>query len=251
MAIVASILALAATAAILGQAVRVLVHPGWTLGKLAHLQALGGWQHHWLKEQLGGLRGTLGTGQTTLEPTQLYRHFATLNDALATYRQKGEVEVDADLDKERSPKIRYTDANENELTARVTAAEETAQRIAVAANLLETRRRFAHLRTVILAVGAVPILAIPVFIAATTPPPETPIRAPIAVRVVFFDTPEAKAELSEAKLPPGCAGRQVRAIAVGGTLAEPVVVSDSLTACNINRVKIGVDIGVAYPENPR
>jgi hypothetical protein len=250
-AITASVLALAATAIILVQAVRVLVHPGWTLQRLAHLAGRGRWSNHWLKDQLGGLRGVLGVDQAEVRPAQLYREYVILRRALATYQAHGTVDVPADLDDPKSPKITYTETSKDDLLRRVEGFDEIANRLAAAANLLDTRRRFRQLRTVIWALGAIPILAVPVFVAATTTAADAPISTPLAVRVVFDDTPQVRAALADVKLPETCAGRQVTAVAVGGTLSQPVVVSDGPPECKINRVAIGPDLGVAYPVNPR
>jgi hypothetical protein len=238
----------------------VLAHPGVTLGKLAHLAGRDQWRKHWLKDQLGGQRGTFGVqpsrydlssgAEIGLDLVRLYQHFVTMRAALTTYREKQTVEIAEDLDVPGSATITYTKDNVTDLQDRVNGYEEIARRVADTANLLETRRRFAHLKN-LMWLGIIPIVAIPVFVTTTARATETPVTEPTAVRVMIGESPKVMSVLADLHLPAGCAGGQFLATAVGGTLSQPVVISDASQDCPMDRIEISAELGIAFPVNPR
>jgi hypothetical protein len=260
LAIIASGLALAASAVILVQAVRVLAHPGLTLGKLAHLAGRDQWNKHWLNDQLGGSQGAFGIQSSKynlrsgeelgLDVVRLYRHFVAMRGALNTYRVKHVVEVAEDLDAPDSTTLIYTQNNVADLRDRVNAYEDVAQRVADTANLLVTRRRYVHLMK-LMWLGAIPVIAIPVFVAATAQTVETPVSAPMVVRVKIGEGPNVLSRLADLHLPDRCAGQELLATAIGGTLSQPVVISDASQDCPLDRIEIGPELGIAFPVHPR
>lgn len=251
LALTASTLALAAAAAVLIQAVRVLVDAGWTLGSLAKLAVTPRWKKHWLNDPLGGQRGMLGLGATRLDLPALYRKFVQLREAWSTYQTEGTVKLASDLDVPAGPTTTYTAANISVLRQRLDHYEDIAQKIASAASLIAARRRFTHLKNLLIAVALVPIAAVPLFAAAVTLPPESLVTSPTAVLVELFDTPDSRQALATVNLAPGCTGRHLPATAVGGTLSEPIVVGTFTPECPLRRLLISRDLGIAFPANPR
>jgi hypothetical protein len=249
-AILACAVGLAAVGTILVLAARVLISPGWTLSRLAHLEVTGGWQDHWLRPVLEGQRGLL-TPDDALRPARLYRRHRRLLVAWFQLHDRGATTLPDDLDTDRPTTQRsYAVANDEDMTRlrhRLDVTTLITERVVTAANLAQARRRYRRLVQALPFLGALPVVAIPVFAWATTVEPEPRVSAPTPVRVQFAAEP---ALLQRAGLPAGCAGREVDAIAVGGSLLQPIVVSTGDPWCVLHRVRITSALGTAVPLPP-
>jgi hypothetical protein len=258
-AIIACAVGLLAVGTILVLAARVLVSPGWTLSKLAHLETQHHWQHHWLQRELEAQRGLLTPGDE-LQPSRLYRRHRRLYVAWFELLEKGATTLPDDLDNEHhnptnhnpnhNPGRDYLVTNNDDverLRRRLEEAASISEGIATAANLVATRRRYRRLVHTLPVLGILPVIAVPLFIWATTVQPEPAITTPTAIHIKF--TPD-RAALQHAGLGPNCADRDINAIAVGGTLPRPIVVSTSDPRCTLNQIRITPALGTAIPALP-
>jgi hypothetical protein len=179
------------------------VSPGWTLSKLAYLDLQHKWHDHWLRPELEAQRGLLDPDDD-FEPDRLYRRHRRLLVAWFQLQEQGRTTLPDDLN----------------TTQRDYVVTSITERIATAANLAETRRRYRQLVRALPSIGALPVLAVPVLAWATTVQPEPAITTPTA-------------------------------IAVDGSLPQPIVVSTSDPRCILNQVRITPSLGTAVPVLPQ
>lgn len=250
-AIVACLVALGVVAVILSLAARVLIHPAWSLNRLAHLDQAGKWKSHWLKEQLDWQRGILIPDEE-LVPKLLYRRHRKLLKAWFELQEHGSTSVPKilDVDDDRSTRVSYDLRNEEEvarLRARLDSAILITDSVSLVANLIAVRRRYRHL-VYALWVGVLAVIAIPVFVWATTIDPEPAVTVPIAAHVQLTSNEMA---LTAAHLPLSCRGLIVDGIAVGGTMPRPVIVSTANPKCVLSRVRITPEVGTAILVPPQ
>lgn len=249
-AVIACAVSLLAVGTILVLAARILVSPGWTLSKLAHLDAQHHWQGHWLRSELEAQRGLL-TPDNELQPSRLYRRHRRLYVAWFQLQERGCTTLPDDLDIERNETARdYSVTNNDDverLRRRLEEATGISEGIATAANLAETRRRYRRLVRTLPIIGILPVIAVPVFIWATTVQPEPAITTPTAIHIKFV---QDRSVIQQAGLPQDCAGRDINAIAVGGTLPRPIIVSTSDPRCILNQVRVTPALGTAVPALP-
>jgi hypothetical protein len=97
--------------------------------------------------------------------------------------------------------------------------------------------------------GVLVVIAVPVFAWATTVQPEPAITTPIAIHIKFT---QDRSVIQQAGLPPDCANRDVSAIAIaiGGSLLQPILVSTSDPRCILNQVRVRPSLGTAVPALP-
>lgn len=249
-AVIACGVGLAAVGMILVLAARVLVSPGWTLSKLAHLDAQHHWQDHWLRPELESQRGLL-TPDDDLQPGRLYRRHRRLLVAWFQLQDRGCITLPDDLYTEHNNTERdYSVTNTQDvdrLRRRLDEATSISEGITTAANLAETRRRYRQLVRALPIIGVLPVIAVPVFAWATTVKPEPAITTPTAVHIKFA---QDRSVIQQAGLPQSCASRDVNAIAVGGSLLQPIVVSTNDPYCLLNQVRITPTLGTAVPTLP-
>ena len=249
-AVIACAVSLLAVGTILVLAARVLVSPGWTLSKLAHLEAQHRWQGHWIRSELEAQRGLL-TPDDELQPSRLYRRHRRLYVAWFQLQERGRATLPDDLDTERNDTARdYSVTNNDDverLRRRLAEATGISEGIATAANLAETRRRYRRLVRTLPIIGVLPVIAVPVFIWATTVQPEPAITTPTAIHIKFV---QDRSVIQHAGLPQDCAGRDINAIAVGGTLPRPIIVSTSDPRCILNQIRLTPALGTAVPALP-
>jgi hypothetical protein len=241
-AVAAGLLALTVVAVILTLAARVLVNPGWSLNELAHLDENGNWTNHWLKAELDKQRGLL-IPDDNLEPRTLYQRHLKLARAWFQLQELGGTSLPVNLDgDEHSAQISYDLASDDDvarLRTRLGSAVAIANSLAAIANLETVRRRYRRL-TAGLWAGVVAVVAVPVFVWATTTDPEPPVTTPIAAHVQMTSD---EAALVKARLPVSCQGLIVEGVAVGGTMPRPIVVSTTTRGCVLDRVRITSDLG--------
>lgn len=246
-AVIAYTAGLGAVGMILVLATRVLVSPGWTLSKLAHLDIQHKWRGHWLRPELEAQRGLLSPDDD-LAPARLYRWHRRLHVAWFQLQERGCTTLPDDLDSEHPGTGRqYSVSNNNDverLRRRLEEATGISAGIAIAANLAETRRRYRRLVRALPSIGVLPVIAVPVFAWATTVEPEPAITTPTAIRIQFVPD---RSVIQQAGLPEGCAGREVNAIAIGGSLPRPIVVTTTDPSCILNHVRITPSLGTAVP----
>jgi hypothetical protein len=249
-AVTACVVGLAAVGIILVLAARVLVSPGWTLTKLAHLDLQHKWQDHWLRSELEAQRGLLDPDED-IEPDRLYRRHRRLLVAWFQLQEQGRTSLPDDLNTEHDTTQQdYQVTNDHDVERLRTRLEQVTgitKRIATAANLAETRRRYRLLVRALPTIGALPVIAVPVFAWATTLKPEPAITTPTTIQITFAHDRSA---LQQAGLPPDCAGRDINAVAVDGSLPHPIVVSTSDPHCILNQVRITPSLGTAVPTVP-
>jgi hypothetical protein len=241
---------LGAVGTILVLAARVLVSPGWTLSKLAHLDMQHKWQDHWLRPELDAQRGLL-TPDDDLAPALLYRWHRRLHVAWFQLQERGCTTLPDNLDTEHpSAEREYSVTNNDDverLGRRLEEATAISAGIVIAANLAETRQRYRRLVRALSSIGVLPLIAVPVFAWATTVEPEPAITTPTAIRIQFV--PE-RSVIQQAGVPDGCAGRNVNAVAIGGSLLRPIVVTTNDPRCILNHVRITPSLGTAVPTLP-
>ncbi|MBV8996662.1 MAG: hypothetical protein JO287_23830 [Pseudonocardiales bacterium] len=249
-AVIACVVGLAAVGIILVLAARVLVSPGWTLGKLAHLELQHKWQDHWLRSELEAQRGLLDPDED-IEPDRLYRRHRRLLVAWFQLQEQGHTSLPDDLNTDHdSAQQDYLVTNDHDverLRSRLEEVTAVTERIATAANLADTRRRYRFLVQTLPIIGVLPVIAVPVFAWATTLKPEPAITTPTAIHITFV---RDRSVLQQAGLPADCAGRDINAIAVDGSLPHPIVVSTSDPRCILNQVRITPSLGTAVPTLP-
>jgi hypothetical protein len=249
-AIIACAVALLAAGITLVLAARVLVSPGWTLSKLAHLDAHHRWQGHPLQPELEAQRGLL-TPDDDLQPGRLYRRHRRLYVAWFQLQEQGHTTLPDDLYAEQNDtEQNYSVTNDQDvdrLRRRLQEATSISEAIAATANLVETRRRYRRLVRVMRISGALVVIAVPVFAWATTVQPEPAITTPTAIHIKFTHD---RSMIQQAGLPQDCANRDVNAIAIGGSLLQPIVVSTSDPRCILNQVRVTPSLGTAVPTLP-
>jgi hypothetical protein len=249
-AVIACALALLAAGLTLVLATRVLVSPGWTLSKLAHLDAHHRWQGHPLQPELEAQRGLL-TPDDDLQPSRLYRRHRRLYVAWFQLQERGCTTLPDDLYTEQNDtEQNYSVTNDQDvdrLRRRLEEATSISENIAAAANLTETRRRYRRLVRVMRISGALVVIAVPVFAWATTVQPEPGLTTPTAIHIKFV---QDRSVIQQASLPQDCANRDVNAIAIGGSLLRPIVVSTSDPRCILNHVRVTPSLGTAVPTLP-
>ncbi|MGH3686201.1 MAG: hypothetical protein ACRDRU_10345 [Pseudonocardiaceae bacterium] len=249
-AVIACAVALLAAGITLVLAARVLVSPGWTLSKLAHLDAHHRWQSHPLQPALEAQRGLL-TPDDDLQPGRLYRRHRRLYVAWFQLQERGCTTLPDDLYAEQNTTERdYSVANDQDvdrLRRRLEEATSISEGIAATANLVETRRRYRRLVRVMRISGIFVVVAVPVFAWATTVQPEPAVTTPIAIHLTFAHD---RSVIQQAGLPPDCANRDVNAIAIGGSLLQPILVSTSDPHCILNQVRVTPALGTAVPALP-
>lgn len=103
LASISCVAALLGVGGVLVQAARVLISPGWTANKLAHLDIPGGrdWERHWLRRELEEQRALL-TPENRLRPSSLYRRQRRLFVASFELREHGEASPE-DLSDDAEP----------------------------------------------------------------------------------------------------------------------------------------------------
>lgn len=249
-AVITCAVALLAAGITLVLAARVLVSPGWTLSKLAHLDAHHRWQGHPLQPELEAQRGLL-TPDDDLQPARLYRRHRRLYVAWFQLQERGCTRLPDDLYAERNDTEQdYSVTNDQDvdrLRRRLEEATSISESIAATANLVETRRRYRRLVRVMRISGVLVVTAVPVFAWATTVQPEPAITTPIAIHIKFA---QDRSVIQQAGLPPDCANRDVNAIAIGGSLLQPILVSTSDPRCILNQVRVTPSLGTAVPALP-
>lgn len=265
------LVALSAVGAILSLAARVLVHPGWTLNAIAHMEAEDPdkWRKHWLCEALDARRGFLmpdipdpdragggpaeladaAAARPKLRPGRLYQHHQQLLQAWFELAERGRTVVVGDLLDDRSRiKVTYSShvtAEADRLRSRLATTAAAASRVASVANILEVRRRYQRLVTKQLPLlGGSAVTSVLVLILLVAANAEVPITAPVQMDIRVTTDKQA---LKSNRLPPGCAGRTIRATAVNGSLTNPVVTSISEPACRLNQVDVSPEVGTVVP----
>lgn len=251
-AIVACLVAVSVVGVILSLAARVLIRPPWSLNRLAHLDQKGEWHNHWLKEELDTQRGTL-VPDDQLVPSLLYSRHVKLCKAWFELQEHGSTTLpeNLDADNEHSTRISYNLTNEEEVTrllARLDSAISIAESVSLVANLAVVRRRYRQLAYALWA-GVLAVIAIPVFVWATTMDPEPAVTVPIAAYVQLTSDEMA---LTAAHLPKSCKGLTVSGVAVGGTMLRPLIVSTANPKCVLSQVRITPQIGtvIFIPKSP-
>jgi hypothetical protein len=249
-AAIACAVALLAAGITLVLATRVLMSPGWTLSKLAHLDAHHRWQGHSLQPELESQRGLL-TPDDDLQPGRLYRRHRRLYVAWCQLQERGCTTLPDDLYAEQNDTEQdYSVTNDQDverLRRRLEEATSISEGIAAAANLAETRQRYRRLVRALRINGALIVLAVPVFAWATTVQPEPAITTPTAIQIKFV---QDRSVIQQAGLPQDCANRDVSAIAIGGSLSQPIVVSTNDPRCLLNQVQVTPSLGTAVPALP-
>jgi hypothetical protein len=123
--------------------------------------------------------------------------------------------------------------------------KERTERLVDAAHLYLARRAFGRLIRALWAGGVIAVAGIVVFILVTASPVSL-VTTPIQVHVVIARTASLR-ELAAAGLAPGCAGRTLTGVAVGGSYDEPVVVIDQTPSCPARLFTLRHALGVAIP----
>jgi hypothetical protein len=243
----AYLVGLLAAGLILVLAARVLVFPGWTLHKLAHLHDRQRWQGHWLQPELEAQRTSL-TPDVDLQPSLLYRRHRQLYVAWCQLQERGCTTLRDDLDAGHSGTERdYSVTNDQDverLRRRLEVATGISEGIATTANLIQIRRRYRQLVRALPISGILVVIAVPVFAGATTVELEPAITTSTAIHIKFV---QDRSVIQQAGLPQGCASRDINAVAVGGFLPRPIVVSTNDPRCILNQVRITPSLGTAVP----
>jgi hypothetical protein len=245
----AGALAVLAVGTIVVMATRVLVAPGWTLNTLGHRELEAGptqWKPTWLRTGLESQRGVLVPGGE-LKLSELYRQQHALATANFDLHDQGEIQLPANLTHSAGGTEIYRASSTEDvarLQRRLDNVLVAATRVANAANLITTRRRYRHLIRTLPWSGVVLVVGITAFVLATSST-APPISTPIPVEIRFSDDPAA---IKDAGLPPECRGLTLDAVAIGGTLEEPSVVSTSNDGCLLQNQQITPDSGIAVPK---
>ena len=140
------------------------------------------------------------------------------------------------------------------LEALVSEYRDRAERLVDAAHLYLAQRAFRRLIRALWIGGIVAVIGIVVFILTTTHPnPTSPVTTPMQVHVVIAQNAPRR-DLAAAGLAPACAGQTLTGVAIGGSYAEPVVVTNQTPSCpaqlfTLSRA-LGVDIPVILPPDP-
>ncbi|MGX7825673.1 hypothetical protein ACTG9Q_11330 [Actinokineospora sp. 24-640] len=249
-AVAAAVLGAMAAGWILVRAARVLVSPAWTLGKLTGLERTrpDHWREHPINRELQGSKSLLTTGRE-LVLGEIYRAQRELFVATTTLQETGSVTVSTSLSPStsaRSPIVydANSDTDERRLRQRLDTVTEIAGRIAETANLAETRQRYHTLVRDLRIAGVLLIACLLTFVLASAPANGAPVTTPLKVELRFVPDQDA---LAEADLPRGCAGLSVEAIALGGTLEEPVVTSVQKPACALSQKRVPTGIATILP----
>lgn len=250
--LVACFVGLASVGVVLVLAARVLIHPGWTLNRLAHLDGPNQkWQRHWLRKELESQYGLIVPGDE-LRPASLYRRHRRLLEAWLDLTEIGHITLPDDLS-EDSPSVTDTHeyhadvpADVERLERRLTNVIATATQVAAVANLAAVRRRYRRLVRCLPFIGSLPIVAILFLVWTAAANTDVQLAAPLGVTVELTTSPPA---LLEADLPITCAGRKITGVAIGGSLAAPVIVSDD-PSCPLHDVRITPTLGLVIPIVP-
>lgn len=243
----ALVAALTAVGLILFLAARVLVS-SWSLHRLAHLEVKGKWtKGHWMYDALQGQRGLL-VADPELHPQDLYRRHHQVLVAWTQLHERGRASLPVDLDTDGPATVEYLltdDTDVARLAARMAVAERATERVGTAAKLIAIRRRYILLLRALTGLGALIVAALLTFVSATTIDTAPAVTTPIPMQVHFTTSTTS---LAAARLPRGCAGQTVDAVAVAGTLPEPKVITKAAPGCPPSHAHITPEIGLATPQ---
>lgn len=249
-AVAAAVLGATAAGWILVRAARVLVSPAWTLGKLTGLERTQPerWREHPINRELQGSKSLLTTGRE-LVLGEIYRAQRELFVATTTLQETGSATVSTSLSPSTSAcsPVVYdanSDTDERRLQQRLATVTEIAGRIAETANLAETRQRYHTLVRDLRIAGVLLIACFLTFTLASAPADGAPVTTPLKVELRFVPNQDA---LAEADLPRGCAGLSIEAIALGGTLEEPVVTSVQKPSCALSQKRVPTGTATILP----
>jgi hypothetical protein len=130
------------------------------------------------------------------------------------------------------------------VVARAANATAAANRTMEFVNYEFVRRTFRKLFPRLATGGLVVALGVGTFVfqTAQSPPPDQAVNRPIPVRLFLKSN-----WVDRDRLGSKCSANGVAAVAVGGTLSEPEVVTQEGAGCNATRLTITDDAGVAVP----
>ena len=131
------------------------------------------------------------------------------------------------------------------LEAQVSQYRERAEQLIDAAHLYQARQAFGRLIKALLIGGGVAVIAIIGFILATASQTSL-ITTPMQVHVMIAQNAPSR-DLTAAGLAPGCAGQTLTGAAIGGSYAEPVVVTYQAPLCPAQQFTLSRALGIAIP----
>jgi hypothetical protein len=248
----AGVVGLVAVGTVLWLAARVLVTPGWTINKIAHLELTQreSWEAHRIYSELHSRRAWLMPADD-LRISVLYRSCRALLIASTEFHEFGHCTVTTSLLSTAPETVSYSaahDGDEDRLRRRVAMVENMADQVANTANLVDVHLRYKRLVRSMPWLGSIAVLSIVAFIWATALPNGTPITNPVRMSVQFV---QDSGLMTDAGLPRGCAGVTITGIALGGTFEAPVLTSIDNPWCVLRQKKIPSGVAAVIPDVPR
>jgi hypothetical protein len=251
-ACLACLAAIAGVGWILVAAARVLIMQGLTLSDIARREV-----------QVRVIRGRMRPGERVSDYDPLLRSLYkrkidllpdTIDDVLTFRNTYDNISKGADLVRSGTPAVLKGvtyDPGDTIAVARletlVSEYRERAERLVGAAHLYLAQRAFRRLIKALWVGGIVAVIGIVVFILTTTHPNLTsPVTTPVQVHVVIAKN-APRHDLAAAGLAPACAGQTLTGVAIGGSYAEPVVVTSQTPSCPAQLFTLGRALGIAIP----
>jgi hypothetical protein len=131
------------------------------------------------------------------------------------------------------------------VSARAASVREAASRVADFANYEYVRRTFRGLFPRLVVGGAIVVFGVGVYVFKTGQAAPKPLAVTSPLPVQLSLNPSARSWTS--LLRPGCVLSSVKAVAVGGLLTTPVVVTQQIDGCRAVRLTLRTQDGVAVP----
>ena len=139
--------------------------------------------------------------------------------------------------------------SKEKLEALVSDYQIYADRLVDAAQLYLAQRAFRRLIRALWACGTLAISGVIIFILLTAKTSSAPVTSPTQVVVLIAQHP-SHADLRAAGLAPGCVGRTLTGVAVGGSYDQPLVVTKPASSCPARQFKVTRGLGLAIPVVP-
>jgi hypothetical protein len=136
-----------------------------------------------------------------------------------------------------------------QLEAQVADYRERAERLVDAAQLYLAQRAFRRLIQTLWTGGILVLVGVVTFVLVTANTPAALVTSPTQVEVLI-SAHASHADLLAAGLAQHCAGRTLTGVAVGGSYAEPLVVTNPAPSCPARQFKVTKALGLAIPALP-
>ncbi len=242
--------AIAGVGWILIAAARVLITQGLTLSDIARREL-----------QIRVTKGPLRPGKRVSDYDPLLRSLykrkadllpGAIDDVLTFRNTYDDISEAADLVRSGTPAswegVTYDPADAGavaRLEAQVGEYRKRAERLIDAAHLYLAQRAFRRLIRALWIGGIVAVAGIVIFILTTTNPTSL-VTTPMQVHVMIAQN-APRHDLASAGLAPACAGQALTGMAIGGSYAEPVVVTNQTPSCPAQQFTLRRTLGIAIP----